>query len=325
MVRFALHKTLNMKTIFTRLIFLTLLLANLSTKAQSISCSLVGLGSSGFSNCDTVGDAYVRINGATYPCQVIYTKTDTATNVVFRDTIILQGQVMFPGALLDNLKGIGTITISVTDSANDTCSSSFRYAFFNKQMPTISGWHYTSGTTPGKFNLIINYNTTNIDDTLRYATFYLYKSRFTVSPPDYSKTVINIAPNSSDSIVFTDIDTSIYSLNGGGPEFDCLSSSPYIFENYPIPYTVGINSNVAVATKINLMPNPAIDWTTIAIGNELTGAITVYDIIGNTVAKEKLVNGKAQLNTSILANGTYIIVASTNQNKSVVKLVVAHR
>lgn len=79
--------------------------------------------------------------------------------------------------------------------------------------------------------------------------------------------------------------------------------------------------NPALNKTVTLYPNPVKDKLTIAFDNQIIESVTIYSLTGQLISKTKINTTEANLDTSALSSGIYIVEVSANGSSKKVKLI----
>jgi hypothetical protein len=85
-----------------------------------------------------------------------------------------------------------------------------------------------------------------------------------------------------------------------------------------VPVTImGVNTNEK-ENKINIYPNPAVQWVTLEVGNALVGnPFQIHNLIGQQVIKGVINQENTMINLSTLPKGLYIFTVGGNERQSI--------
>ena len=130
----------------------------------------------------------------------------------------------------------------------------------------------------------------------------------------------------------------VIAKNRASNNYNFIHTNPVIGNNY---YKIKMNdlsgsykySNVRIIKRTRntptlvLIPNPSNDLTTLYVArNAATTFINIYDAAGSCVKKMNIKNGsqQAEINTSTLAAGIYVVESVVNNEKQIIRMVVKH-
>ncbi|MCW3101828.1 MAG: hypothetical protein JWO09_268 [Bacteroidetes bacterium] len=91
-----------------------------------------------------------------------------------------------------------------------------------------------------------------------------------------------------------------------------------------INVVAGINSVSAAGKNFKIYPNPAADLITIELEDAEENVISIRDLPGKEIYREKAMNEKTEINTSAFANGVYFISIESKGSVSVKRLIIQH-
>ena len=88
---------------------------------------------------------------------------------------------------------------------------------------------------------------------------------------------------------------------------------------------VGITERVAKHDNLHAYPNPSNDMIHLSLKNGLIdGELLVNDLVGNLLVKTAIIGPSAEINTSKLPNGLYILSVKNGAERYKTKITVAH-
>jgi len=108
------------------------------------------------------------------------------------------------------------------------------------------------------------------------------------------------------------------SVNSDGPAFGLWVALPAGGEMVELPIAVGLQELQSLDAAI--FPNPTSDIITIDFPEQLNGTIDIMSVDGRILMSEVVNNVRVQLDLSELATGTYFMVATTDNKKSIKKI-----
>ncbi|MES2800205.1 MAG: T9SS type A sorting domain-containing protein [Bacteroidota bacterium] len=90
-----------------------------------------------------------------------------------------------------------------------------------------------------------------------------------------------------------------------------------------VDFTASLTKPAKTDVTINVQPNPASDFVTIALNGTDSGTLKIVDVLGNVIVKENI-SGTKKIDLSDFKNGVYFIMIEVNGKTYNRKLIVKH-
>lgn len=154
----------------------------------------------------------------------------------------------------------------------------------------------------------VKFNTqTQKPDTIGKAALVVYQS--TANYVEFNLPINYSSPEKPDTMMI------VFASSAGGNDFKGAVGTTLYIDDVSLDYETGINIPLMPEININISPNPVANFITLTSNQNLPHAIIkIYTLNGKLVLTQPLNTIKTAINTTHLANGSYLyqILSDTN-------------